>query len=154
MIDDNKNNPNYLHPKAGALRNISEYEKAITVYDKILAIDPDNTIALNDKGLCLMNLKKHQLAIDECFDETLAIDPKNVYALQNKGAALYDLGRYEESITQGFELVLKIESRNVKAWDGKGWALQSLGRYADAWYSYDKSVKYKNIEERKKKNKS
>ena len=98
LIKDHPTNLDYLHVKSVSLRKMNRFEEAIIVLDKMLSMDADGIDAYNNKGGCLLNLGKGQIAIDECFDEVLSIDATNIRALQNKGAALYQLGKYEESM--------------------------------------------------------
>ena len=66
--------------------NLSKHQEAIEWYDKALKIDPNNVIALYDKGFALNNLGKYEEAI-EWYDKALKIDPNNVDALNNKGSS-------------------------------------------------------------------
>ena len=63
-----------------------EYEKAIEYFDKVLEIEPDNQIALNNIATALINLDKNNEAI-MYVDKVLQIDPENLIALNNKGIA-------------------------------------------------------------------
>ena len=59
-------------------------QEAIAYYDKVLAIDANDTNALNNKGLALDNLVQYQEAITY-YDRVLAIDANDTKALINKG---------------------------------------------------------------------
>ena len=61
--------------------------KPIASFDKSLAINPNNTDALNGKGVALAKLKNFDEAIAS-FDKALAINPNNTKALSEKGDAL------------------------------------------------------------------
>lgn len=150
LLGDSKNDLNLLHLKAEALRKDNQNESAIIIYDRILRINPDDTVALNDKGLCLMNLQQYQEAIDVSFDETLRIDTKNIYALINKGACLTHLKKYAESIRDCYDKVLENDARNSQALYNKYWSLLQLGRNEEAILCLHQSEKYKEIEDRKK----
>ena len=62
-----------------------------------LQIDPNNVIALGNKGLALDKLGRYEEVIEE-YDRILAIDPNDINALGNKGLDLDSLGRHEEAI--------------------------------------------------------
>ena len=64
---------------------------------KLLAIDPNYTEALNGKGLALDSLGKYEEAIT-WYDKALGIDPNYMYSLYNKGLALSTLKKYQEAI--------------------------------------------------------
>ena len=74
-----------------------KYEKAIECYDKALKINPNDTEALNNKGVALYRLGRHEEAI-ECYDRALEINPNDAEAWYNKGNVLYELRRYKEAV--------------------------------------------------------
>jgi tetratricopeptide (TPR) repeat protein len=58
--------------------------------DKALTIDPNNKIALNDKGFDLNSLGRYSEAITY-YDKALAIDPNYKVAQDNKAASIKKL---------------------------------------------------------------
>lgn len=97
---------------------------AIGYYNEVLAIEPNNTGAIYDKGLALDVLGKHEDAIVH-YDMLLSIQPDNINALVNKGAALADLGNYQEAIKY-FDRVLNIDPNNLLAAENKKLATSLL----------------------------
>jgi tetratricopeptide (TPR) repeat protein len=69
---------------------MGEYNESIVYFDKALAIDPDNTSALNNKGLALAKLGEYNESI-AYFDKALAIDPTDAYSLNNKKSTLEEI---------------------------------------------------------------
>ena len=57
--------------------------KPIALFDKSLAINPNNTDALNGKGVALAKLNNFDEAIAS-FDKALAIKPNNTDALNEQ----------------------------------------------------------------------
>ena len=94
-----------------------KYTEAIDYYNKVLALAPNNTGALYDKGLALDVLGLHGDAIP-FYDKVLSVEPDNINALINKGSALADLGRYSEAI-EYFDKVLVLDPSNVLAAENK-----------------------------------
>jgi len=89
-----------------------EYEQALTYFDKILELDPENVKALMNKASVLISLKKHSDAI--CyFDKVLEIEPKNVDALYNKATVLSYIKEYDEAFSY-FDRVLEIDPENLE----------------------------------------
>jgi tetratricopeptide (TPR) repeat protein len=80
-----------------ALFALGHKEAAIACYDQALAIQPDYSKALNNKGTALSALGHKEAAI-ACYDQALAIQPDDSAALYNKGNALSDLGQNEAAI--------------------------------------------------------
>src|SRR5215207_669911 len=87
-----------------------EYKEAIQYYDKVLAIDGNDTGALVNKGLVLDDLGQYQEAITY-YDRALAIDGNDTNALVNKGNALNILGQHKEAITY-YDRVLAIDGND------------------------------------------
>ncbi|MGD9673462.1 MAG: tetratricopeptide repeat protein [Candidatus Nitrosocosmicus sp.] len=107
-----------LYEKATQLHDAGNYDEAITYYDKVLAIDPNDVYALGNKGGALFNLGKYDEAITY-YDKVLVIDPNDVYALGNKGGALFNLGKYDEAITYS-DKALAIDPNDIFALYYKG----------------------------------
>jgi tetratricopeptide (TPR) repeat protein len=94
-----------------------KFEEALSYYDQVLKIDPNNKAALDNKGVALGNLQQFDKAL-AYFDQVLKIDPSNIDALNNKGAALIKLGKFDDAITY-FDKVLKIDPTNLVALSNK-----------------------------------
>jgi len=61
-------------------------------YDKALAIQPNDTNALSNKGVALYDLGKFREAI-VTYDKVLALNPNDIYAINNKVNALGKIGK-------------------------------------------------------------
>lgn len=83
----------------------SHWKSPSPLYDKALAIDPTDKVALNGKGSVL--------------DSLVAIDPNYVDALTNKGVALYNLGNYTQAIKY-INKALAIDPKGTYAISKKG----------------------------------
>src|SRR5829696_7292012 len=77
--------------------NLGIFNESITYFDKSLAMDPNNTIALTQKANAFGGLGKYPEAITY-YDKVLSIDPKNAEALDDKGVSFYHLGNYTKAI--------------------------------------------------------
>jgi len=117
--DITKPSKDFLTPyyKGMAYLNAGNYTEAIPYFDKALAINPNYSLALNNKGAALDGLGIYNESI-AYFDKVLAINPSYTKALYNKGAALSKLGIYNESIAY-FDKVLAIQPTNALALAGK-----------------------------------
>jgi tetratricopeptide (TPR) repeat protein len=65
--------------------------QAIQYFDKALAMDPNDIVALDDKGAALDRLGYHAEAI-EYYNKALSINPNDKIALCDKEIALSKLG--------------------------------------------------------------
>jgi tetratricopeptide (TPR) repeat protein len=73
---------------------LKNFDQAIASFDKALAINPNNTKALSEKGNALVKLKDFNEAIAS-FDKALAINPNSTDVLNDKERALDALSRVE-----------------------------------------------------------
>jgi tetratricopeptide (TPR) repeat protein len=92
---------NTLYGYANALRGMEKHEAAIANYTKLLTRIPDHAGALNNRGWCLMSLKRFDEAFSD-FERAIVLAPDHQGAILNKalwlllhgdfkrGFALYD----------------------------------------------------------------
>jgi len=107
-----------------------EPQLALKYFADLLAFDPHNIAALNNRGLVLGHLQQIDQAL-RCFTQVLEIDPANLIALVNGGIALAHLGRSAVAL-DWYGRALAIDSRHVEAWLCRGRALMLLDRPAEA----------------------
>ncbi|QLH04507.1 hypothetical protein C5F49_03620 [Nitrosopumilus oxyclinae] len=77
--------------------NNGEYKQAITIYDEILKIAPNNISTLKMKGIALSNLDDHSNSLKQFF-KVLQYKPNDVISLTGMGVGFGYLGEYQESI--------------------------------------------------------
>jgi len=95
--------------------------------------------ALNDKGIALDEIGKHEEAI-KAYDWALKLDANNVDTLFNKGETLGILGKREEAI-KCFNIILKIDPDDAETLYEKGVNLKKLGKHDEAIKYFDKALK-------------
>jgi Tetratricopeptide repeat len=83
--------PNALINQGTALYQSERFNEAIQYFDKALAINPDDRVALDGKGAALYMSGRFNEAI-QYFDKALAINPDDAYASNTKNLALSQLG--------------------------------------------------------------
>lgn len=79
-----------LLKSANVEMSLEQHDYAILTYDKLIALNPNNTIlkaAWINKGLCYLRKKDCESA-EPCFDEALKIDENLIQALSNKALCL------------------------------------------------------------------
>jgi tetratricopeptide (TPR) repeat protein len=125
LIDD-------LNEKGVILINTENYQESLKV------IDRNNTLAMNNKGVALGGLGKHQEAIT-WFDKALAVNGTDTDAMNNKGVALDNLGKHQEAITW-FDKALAVNGTDTDAMNNKGVALDNLGKHQEPITWFDKAL--------------
>jgi tetratricopeptide (TPR) repeat protein len=81
-------------------------EDALILYDAALAIQPNATDILSNKGMVLIKLQRYDEA-GKVFDMVLSIDPANVAGLYNKGVVLEGMGN-TDGANKYYKTALKI----------------------------------------------
>lgn len=92
-------------------RTWNKIEKAVKPYNKALEINPDDTTALNNKGVELTHLKRYNWARDY-FDRVLELKPQDAAALHNKGVVLRKLRKtmkVTENANEYHDLALEVD---------------------------------------------
>ncbi|HTO92733.1 MAG TPA: tetratricopeptide repeat protein, partial [Bacteroidota bacterium] len=123
-----------LYNKAYSLSSLGHLDEAIACYDKVLAIEPTNSDAWNNKGVCLRKQGKLDKALT-CYDRATEADRRNASAWSNRGNCLYTLGRYAEAL-EDLEKAVDLDPKNESALLNKGLVEERLGRPSDAAVSY------------------
>lgn len=96
---------------AGLLGRLSRAEDALAVWEQLLAIAPDNAVALHEKGLTLHWLGRTGEAV-AALEQACALDPHNAIAIGNLAVVLADAGRNHAAIGQ-FRRALALQSDNL-----------------------------------------
>jgi tetratricopeptide (TPR) repeat protein len=115
------------------------YEEAISDYNKVIFLYPENYLAWYNRGVALLNLGRYEESIVN-HQESLRIKHDFCEAHYNIGVSLGMLGKEKEAIYE-FDMALKIDPNYYLAWFGKGISLRILGRYEEAIQSYDQALK-------------
>ena len=133
-----------LYNKAYSLSSLGHLDEAVAYYDQVLAIEPGNTDAWNNKGVCLRKLGKLDDAL-ACYDRATESDRRNASAWSNRGNCLYTLGRYSDALADLVKAV-DIDPRNESALLNKGLVEERLGRPGDAAASYRAFIELKPVQ--------
>jgi tetratricopeptide (TPR) repeat protein len=105
-----------------------QFTEAIEFYEKALSLNPQFSLAWNNKGYILEQLNLNEEAITD-FDKAIVID-NNILALKNKVATLQKIGEHEKAIILCDELI-GIEPNNYNFWLMKGSSLEQLKQYEE-----------------------
>ena len=107
-----------------------EYEDAITDYDMVISLNPDDAEAYYLRGLAKGNLAQYESAIAD-FNEAIQLDSRYVRAYANRGLARYRLGQYEETIAN-FDSVIALNLEDAHAYYWRGLAKKNIDRFDEA----------------------
>jgi len=140
------NDPNSL-PAMGSLaillQKTGRPEEATKLYERILTLQPDNEVAINNLAWSLCEEQgKHQQAL-ELAQRGLKIAPNYVDLIDTRGVAYYRLGQYDKAV-QDFTKCLKLYPEGTPAVAATylhlGRALDGLGQKNEAIENLKKAL--------------
>jgi len=127
----NKRAEDYFNLGTQYLRQ-GNYEQAIFVFNKVLAINPRHAEAYLNRGIAYRNMGQHDLAVSD-YGKVLQIDPMDARAYCNRGNALIEKGQYDEAISD-YNKALEINSRDAQVFYNRG-----LAYYFKFWKDIQKA---------------
>ena len=107
----------------------------MTTYEQALAIDPDNPVALTDRGVALSLLDRFEEAVAS-HEDALRIGPHIVGAHVNRGNAMLKLSRLQEAL-EAYTEALAREPVNAEANFNAAITRLCLGDYREGWKQYE-----------------
>ncbi len=123
-----------LYNKAYSLSSLGHLEEALECYNKVLARDPENADAWNNKGGCLRKLGRFKEAI-QSYEISIQKNPHNATAWSNKGNCLYSLGKFPLAIVH-LNRAIELDPLNESAWLNKALVEERLGLRREAATSF------------------
>jgi serine/threonine protein kinase len=133
-----------LYNKAYSLSSLGQLDEAVACYDKVVALEPENVDAWNNRGVCLRKQGKFDEAL-ESYSRALGIEKNNVAALSNRGNCLYSLGRHQEALVD-LVRAIELDPKNESAWLNKAMVEEKVGKRADATQSYTRFLALKPVQ--------
>ena len=103
--------------------NKKRFLEASRGYERVLEVEPDNTVVWHNYALSLIAQERFEEGIKAL---ELPIERGYVESYLSKGAALRSLGRYQEAMVAFIECFLK-DSSNAKAYSNYGNSLREYG---------------------------
>ncbi|MBM3236667.1 tetratricopeptide repeat protein [Candidatus Poribacteria bacterium] len=127
-----------LFAHATFLRQQRRYDDAITLYDRILKLNPNLADAYGNRGNVYRDKQEYDRAIQD-YDKVIAINPNLAEAYNNRGIAYKDKGLYDLAI-QDYDKAIAINPNLADAYINRGVAYHDKGLYDCAIQDYDKAI--------------
>ena len=122
------------------------YEQAVIAYDRVLLMEPKESITLAYRCASLTELVQYELAMASCTEAVSGNgnwgDLSAAFAWLNQGKLLTRLGQYTEAIA-AYDKAIAIDPNSAVTWAGQGYVLEKLRRYEEALTSYNRAVQIK-----------
>ena len=119
-----------------------EYDKAIEVYDRVIAARPAHRPEWSDfyfRGICFERSKRWSLA-EEDFQRALEIEPDNAYVLNYLGYSWIDQRLHIPQALEMLERAVRLQPQNGFIVDSYGWALYRTENFPESAKYLEKAV--------------
>jgi len=116
----------------------NDFPTACQTFEKALLIEPNEALAWNNRGLCLLNLN-HPFDAVMNIDKAIAVNPKEAAYYCNKGAALYELNLLDEALSC-YDTAVTLNPEFPEAWNNIGNTKKYQGKLPEAIAAYKKAV--------------
>jgi tetratricopeptide (TPR) repeat protein len=115
------------------------YKEAIALYDQVIALDPNNARAYNNRGIAYANLSNYEKAITD-YTEAIKLDPNYAEAYNNRGDAYYYLNNYKQAIAD-YTQAIKIDPNYAEAYLYRADAYDNSGEKSKAIADLTQAIK-------------
>lgn len=126
------------HTASHLAMKVSNPPMALAAIEKALAIEPDNTTWLLQKGLCLTKLG-NMVSLDEVVEILTSRKMKTAYQYSSLGMLFSRLERRDEAVKQ-YEKAAQLEPHEAKHFYNLACVQRTLGDVAAAERNFDKTV--------------
>ena len=113
------------------------YDECVKLLSEIIAKQPRNTDAFNNRGLAYADLKQFEKAIQD-YNQAIELNPKDARAFNNRGVVYADLKQFEKAI-QNYNQTIELNPKYVSAFNNRGIAHQKLGKEKKAIEDFKKA---------------
>jgi tetratricopeptide (TPR) repeat protein len=111
---------------------------ALANYDRVLALRPNYSNALCNRGFALHELKRFEEALAS-YDRALQIRPNDDEVLYNRGNTLKELNRLDAAL-DSFDRALSLRPDFTRAHINRGNVLYDMALFDEALASYDRAL--------------
>jgi tetratricopeptide (TPR) repeat protein len=115
-----------------------EYDKATTIYRRLVERNPHNAVYLNKLGICYLNQAQLGSAM-HYFEKSAKADPRYAVALNNLGVVHYQRKKYSKAI-KAYEKALSIDPHAASFYGNLGYAYFASKHYAEAMDAFQKAL--------------
>ncbi|HSA98851.1 MAG TPA: tetratricopeptide repeat protein, partial [Candidatus Nitrosotenuis sp.] len=127
FADEKSDRANAMYADAAKYFAKGQYKEAVSTYEKILQMYPDNSSVLKMKGVAESNLGYHQKSLID-FYKVYRKNPKDAVALLGLGVGFGNFGEYQEA-KKYFDLAYSLYPNYTVAKNYKEFADKTIKKY-------------------------
>jgi tetratricopeptide (TPR) repeat protein len=136
-------NADELHREALLLRKQGMYDKALTLIEEVLELDPEDSEAWTRKGCLLRAMGRSDEAM-VAVEQALKTNPECALAWRAKGALLRDAAKHQEGL-DCYLRSLQLDPTDFLCWQNKGNALNALNQTEEAKEAYAEAERVQKL---------
>eukprot|EP00117_Sycon_ciliatum_P050136 scpid94220/ scgid35429/ Small glutamine-rich tetratricopeptide repeat-containing protein alpha; Alpha-SGT len=110
LTEEQKAEAQLLKEKGNDLLRKGEFQQAVDMYSKAIAVDRNNAIYFSNRAAAYAKLQQHDRVVEDC-QEAIRIDPAYSKAHSRLGNALNMLGRKAEAV-ESFKKAVELDPSN------------------------------------------
>ena len=129
---------NALISQAMRFNQLKSFQEAVPLLTRVLENDPENAIALREKGFAISNLGRYEEAI-EWYEKSIGTNFNDSLTWTYKGYALSKIRKRREAI-RCYDTAISLDSNNATAWRNKGYSLEKMHDTDSASKCYQRSL--------------
>jgi protein O-GlcNAc transferase len=137
-LETDRANVYLLYVAAGALFRQRRLQDALSLFDRLLVLEPNHVAGMTERCSLLLELGQHDAAAAG-IEQAIAFAPGNAEVYLAAGALYARLERHDEAMAS-LDNALRLNPALANAWVGRGNVFFALGRYDDALSAYDRAV--------------
>ena len=127
-----------LNGKAISAFYAKDFIKALTIFNTVSALNPNNSIGWFNIGITLRELGSHEEAL-QAYGKALELDPDDASAWNSKGLELILLSCTDEAM-QAYVKSFELDPDDADFWNIQSVSLDYLGRHEEALQVNDKAL--------------
>jgi predicted O-linked N-acetylglucosamine transferase (SPINDLY family) len=119
-----------------------QLQKAVQLYDAVIAGNPDQAEPFYKRANALNGLGRSEAAVAD-YDRAIALNPRYAHALCNRGTVLERLNRLDDAL-DSYDRALALDPADFLAHCNRGSALKKLQRFNEALAAFERAVALKS----------
>ena len=127
-----------LFQQAIFLQDRERHAEAISIYDEILKLNPNDADIYYNRGIAYHKKGDCDKAVAD-YNQAISINPEYADAYDNRGVACYEKGEYDKAIAD-YNKAISINQEDAKAYYDRGNAYYKKCEYDKAIADYNKAI--------------
>lgn len=122
-------------PETEQAMSQGDFKKAILLYTKALALDPNNAMIYSERGVCYLNMEEHELALQD-LDIAVTFEPNNPYRYSSR-AFLKGAMKNTQGAIDDYKKAVELDPEDAISYNNLGLQEEQLGYWQKAKKNFE-----------------